>query len=130
LALAESQPTQNPQKKRYRQTEELKLTHRLKGFPSQYGFDHPATIDTTSRPATIFKHQNRFHSAETLRKQVADYLQKTVSENGPRTLVLLANSHICSFSKFDIWQQKDYRNMCISKASMFLHQLDVRLCEK
>ena len=41
-ASAVSQPIQNIHKKRYKQTEELKLTERLNDVRSTHGFPHPA----------------------------------------------------------------------------------------
>jgi tetratricopeptide (TPR) repeat protein len=85
-ALAGPPPIQTPQKKRYKQKEELELTRRLNDLQSNYGSDHPATLDTALRLAEIFAEQGRYRSSERLYKQSAELLQKSVGENDPRTL--------------------------------------------
>jgi tetratricopeptide (TPR) repeat protein len=85
-ALVDPQPIKTPQKKYYRHKEELECTRRLNDFQSNYGSDHPATIDTALRLARVFEEQGRFRSSEYLCKQSAELLQKSVGENDPRTL--------------------------------------------
>lgn len=85
-ALAGPQPIKISQKKHYKHKEELEFTRRLNDLQSNYGSDHPATIDTALRLAKIFEEQGRFRSSESLCKLSAELLQKSVGENDPRTL--------------------------------------------
>ncbi|KAH8753696.1 hypothetical protein BGZ57DRAFT_79288 [Hyaloscypha finlandica] len=120
-ALTGPQPIKTPQKKRYMHKEELEFTRRLNDLQSNYGADHPATIDTALRLANIFLEQGRHRSSERLCKQYAELLQKSVGENDPRTLMAFSQlSHIFS-RQSQISKAKTLLQAVHSRASQNLH---------
>jgi len=120
-ALAGPQPIKTPQKKHYMHKEELEFTRRLNDLQSNYGSDHPATIDTALRLAGIFSEQGRYRSSERLCKQFAELLQKSVGEDDPRTLAAFCQLAGIFVGQSQYSKAKTLLQAVHSRASQVLH---------
>ncbi|PMD49902.1 TPR-like protein [Hyaloscypha bicolor E] len=119
--LAGPQPIKIPQKKHYKHKEELEFTRRLNDLQSNYGSDHPATIDTALRLAQIFEQQGRLRSSESLCKLSAELLQKSVGENDPRTLSAFSQLASIFIFQSQFSKAKTLLQAVHSRASKVLH---------
>jgi hypothetical protein len=124
VAQTLSQPTQNNQKTRYKQTEELEVTERLNDLRSKHGLYHPATIDTAMRLAGILIMQGRYRSAELLCKQCAECLLSTLGENNPRTLDAFGRLALCFVQEGQLAKAGKLYRAVYSKASQIFRQSD------
>jgi tetratricopeptide (TPR) repeat protein len=120
-ALAGPQPIKTPQKEHYMHKEELECTRRLNDLQSNYGPDHPATIDTALRLGNIFQGQGRYRSSERLCKLSAELLQKSVGENDPRTLSAFSQLAGIFIFQSQFSKAKTLLQVVHSRASKNLH---------
>lgn len=80
-----------PRQTRYKEKEELEYRRRLPELERLYGTDHPATIDTLSRLATVVAQQGRYEEALPLLRQVARTCQRVFGRNDKRTFEALTD---------------------------------------
>lgn len=73
-------------KARFMEKEEHDFSQRLDAYQSEFGSDHPATLDTMSRLARILRNQSRLLAAESLFVQVAEKRQTLLGGSNPLTI--------------------------------------------
>ena len=109
------------QKIQYRQADEIEFTERLELMKAKYGPNHPATLDTSSRLASIFEAQGRYRSAEKLHREVARAWQSTLGADNPSTLP--AFSDLCKVFLLQgrYVEAKRISNLLYDKATEVMH---------